>query len=406
MAENDSELSRNIIGFVDDSVSEQIIVTTIDKMGLPHSSVFRGGVMDVVDFLKKNKPPKILIIDVSELELPVGEVAKIKEYAAPDVNFIIIGGRNEVGLFRDFMDIGVIDYLVKPLSIDLVQRAIEGVDVARRSITRKSGKLVYFANSVGGAGATTTAVNVGWLLSNRYFKRTVVIDTDFCYGSAHLLMDIRAESSYVKALGSFDKIDDYFVDTFLKRYDQRLFYLDGLLDLNDDDTVNAEAFGTLVSYIKEGFNYVLVDSKRQPCSANEISMNLADIFVLMVEMSVASVQNSVRVLQFLYSRYPTKKIIVVANRIGMSSSGALSKESFEEVIARKIDYVMPHDDRMPLASANIGQPLASINCAMTSSLESIAEDILGKTDYLRIGKNLGKNTSAVLDKIKSIFKKK
>jgi pilus assembly protein CpaE len=249
-------------------------------------------------------------------------------------------------------------------------------------------------------------VNVGWLLSNRYFKRAVIMDTDFFHGTANLLMDIRSENSYINSLESSDKIDDYFVSTFLRKYDQRLFYLDGLLGINDDIILNEEAFRSLINAIKEQFNYVLVDSQRHRSVANDISMSMADIFILMVEMSVASAQNTSRLLQFLYTKHASKKIVIIANKVGLSSNGALSQESFEKVIGRKIDCIMPHDDRITLASANIGQPLASLNCALTSSLESLTEDILGKTDYLRIEKNSRKGKSAILDKIRDIFRKK
>ena len=148
--------------------------------------------------------------------------------------------------------------------------------------------------------------------------------------------------------------------------------------------VDNAAFETLMRMAKKQFNYLLVDSQRGMTSIDRTCMNVADTFILMVEMSVASAQNTARLIEFFGTDQPGKKIVIIANKMGMSSNGALSKESFEKVIDRKIDYILPFDENMTLAAANLGQPLAASNGPITDVLEAVVEDALGKRDHQEI----------------------
>ncbi|MDR1375577.1 MAG: AAA family ATPase [Holosporaceae bacterium] len=403
MANTNADLPHNLMGLVNDPVSEQIILDVIKDMGMAYSEAKQGRISDVIDFLKNNRTPKVLMVDISDSELPLSDIIKIKELGTPNMNIVVIGSRNEVGLFRDLIALGVSDYIVKPLGVSLLKQTLEEALKGKKLVTEKTGKMIQVISSVGGAGATTTAVNVGWLLANRHFKRAVIMDVDFLYGTANLMLDIRAENAYLDILESPDKIDDYFVETILKKYDQRLYYLGGLVDLVRGVHVDLNTFDALIGMVKKQFNYILIDSQRDISETNKVAMGKTDIFIIMVEMSFTSAQNTVRLMDFLNVTQPGKKIIIVANKVGLSRSGALSEESFERVIDSKIDYIMPLDEQITLAAANIGQPLALSNCPITDTLEFIAEDILGKKDNQHIEEAILKQTQTPMDKVKGTF---
>jgi pilus assembly protein CpaE len=404
-----SDLPHNLVGFANDPVSEHIIASVIKEMNLAYAETRQGKISDVIEFMKNNRTPKILIVDISDSELPLGDVAKIREHSTPNLNIIVIGSRNDVGLFRDFMQMGISDYLVKPLNNSILRKAVEDANSGKKTIVEKTGKLIQVISSVGGAGATTLVTNIAWILANHHFKRSVVMDTDFLFGTANLMLDIKSENSYLDILESPEKIDDYFVETILRKHDQRLYYLGGLSDLAREVSVDLETFEALVRLIKKQFNYVIVDSQRGVNAINRTIMGNADMFVIMIEMSIASAQNTLRLLEFLNLEQQGKKVFIVANKVGLSSGGSLSKETFEKAIDRKINYVMPLDENAALASANIGQPLAASGNPLSEILENITDDILGKNDTNVIAKELLKNEGLtlnyVMNKVIDICKK-
>ncbi|MCR5225478.1 MAG: AAA family ATPase, partial [Alphaproteobacteria bacterium] len=263
----------------------------------------------------------------------------------------------------------------------------------------KTGKMIQFISSVGGAGATTAAANVGWILSNKHFKRTLLMDIDFLYGTANLMLDLKTENAYLDILESPDKIDDYFVETILRKHGNRLYYLGGLVDLVRGVNVDIDAFEAMLDIIKRQFNYILIDSQREISAINKLCMDKTDAFIILTEMSVSSAQNTARLLEYLNTTQQKKKVSIVANKVGLSSGGALPKESFEQVIDRKIDYIMPLDEGLALAAANIGQPVAASGGSLAASLEEITDDILGKRDNAAIIKQIEEQQGWTLDKV-------
>ena len=289
---------------------------------------------------------------------------------------------------------------MKPLSNVLLKRALEEANGVKSGVS-KEGKLVHVMSATGGAGATTVVANVGWLLANRRFKRTLVMDLDFLYGTLNLLLDVKSENAYLDILESPDKIDDYFTETILRKCTQRLYYLGGLCDLVRGMQVDINAFDALMATLKKQFNYILVDAQRDVNEVNKVSMRKAECFVIMVEMTMASAQNAARLLEFLSVEHSSKKIVIIDNKNGLSSSGAITKESFEEVIGRKIDYVMPLDETITLAAANIGQPLVVSEGPLTEILNEIADDILGKNENQAIAQAISEREGINFEKIKN-----
>ncbi|MCR4555429.1 MAG: AAA family ATPase [Alphaproteobacteria bacterium] len=400
MAKSISELPHNLMAFVNDPVSEQVIWNVIKEMNIAYAEAKMGSVADALEFLKENRSPKVLIVDVSNSELPLGDIEKIKEFSAPNISIIVIGSRDEVGLFRDLKEAGVVDYIVKPLGNILLRRAIEQATGIKNEV-QKEGKLIHVMSATGGAGATTVVANVGWLLANRRFKRTLIMDLDFLYGTANLLLDVKTENAYLDILESPDKIDDYFTETILRKCTQRLYYLGGLCDLVRGVQVDIDAFETLMTILKKQFNYILVDAQRDQNEINKISMKKADCFIIMVEMTMASAQNAARLLEFLLIKHSNKKIIIIDNKNGLSSAGAIAKESFEEVISRKIDYVMPLDETITLAAANIGQPLVVSDGPLTEILDAVTDDVLGKNENQAIVRAISEREGLTFDKVKN-----
>ena len=400
MAKSISELPHNLMAFVNDPVSEQVIWNVIKEMNMAYAEAKMGSITDALEFLKANRSPKVLIVDVSNSELPLGDVEKVKEFSAPNISIIVIGSRNEVGLFRDLKAAGVVDYIVKPLGNTLLRKAIEQANGLKKEV-QKEGKLIHVMSATGGAGATTVVANVGWLLANRRFKRTLVMDLDFLYGTTNLLLDVKTENAYLDILESPDKIDDYFTETILRKCTQRLYYLGGLCDLVRGVHADIEAFEVLMTTLKKQFNYILVDAQRDQNEINRISMEKADSFIIMVEMTMASAQNAARLLEFLLIKYGNKKIIIIDNKNGLSSAGAITKESFEEVIGRKIDYVMPLDETITLAAANIGQPLVVSEGPLTEILDAVTDDVLGKNENQAIVQAISERKGFSFDKVKN-----
>ena len=382
MSEKEADLVYDVVAFVCDSLSQKIITDTTTELGVAGVLCQEGSISDVVKFLIDHKPPKILIIDLSNSELPMTELERIRDVCAPEVRIIAIGGKNDVGLFRSLLKFGVVDYIVTPLNTNLILKAIStilsGVDAYDTSDSRL-GKLITFIGSTGGIGTTTMAVNCAWILANKFFKRTVVIDSDYQFGNGNVLLDLKNEASYLDMLESPDKIDDYFVETILRRQGTRLYYLGGLTDISRPFEADPETFAYLVDMVRRQFNYLTVDLKLNISPLNKVLISKTNTFVIIAELSTASAYNTSRLIEYLKQEAREKNVIVVLNKIGVYSRGAISKNAFEKVIGMTVSHIIPFEPHNLYGAANLGQPCATLDTPVNDILYDITSRILGNS---------------------------
>src|SRR5438034_10896014 len=86
--------------------------------------IMRGGIAKSIDYLMAQRSPHLLIVDISGVDLPLSQIHTLADVCEPGVTVIAIGDRNDVGLFRDLTEAGVSDYIVKPLTRDLLTKAL------------------------------------------------------------------------------------------------------------------------------------------------------------------------------------------------------------------------------------------------------------------------------------------
>lgn len=377
---NNNDLPNNLSAFVCDAESKAVIDAAIKEMNLAYTTCEQAEINVAVDFLKKNRTPKILLVDFSNSELPLTDLERIKDVTSPDMDIIAIGEKNDVGLFRSFTQSGILDYIVKPLNIHLLIKSlttiISGVS-AYASEEARQGQMISFVGTTGGIGTSTLAANCSWQLANELYKKTLLIDSDYQFGNVNLLLGLPNESSYLETLDSPEKIDDYFIDTALKKHSQRLFYLGGLTDISRPFDIDEASFEKMVSMVKTQFNYLIVDLKLNVTSLNRVLLSNSKTIVIISGLSTADAYNAARFIEFLKQDSKEKNIVVVINKIGEYSTGAISRDAFEKSIGMQVNHVLHFDNYLPYGAANVGQPIASLDCSLNQALRNLSNNILG-----------------------------
>src|SRR5690606_35697380 len=113
-----------IAAYVGDRETEQQLHELFGRWGYETTYIQKGRIPDARrDYANRNMPP-VLIVDISYAALPLSELKTLADICPPEVNVVALGTRDTVGLYRDLMEIGVTDYLVKPVPADLLFRAI------------------------------------------------------------------------------------------------------------------------------------------------------------------------------------------------------------------------------------------------------------------------------------------
>ena len=118
---------RQFRAFVQDDATRKVVDQVVSELAIPSASVHKGGIREAIAMLGEQRSPRLLVVDLSGVDLPLSAVNELAEVCEPGVTVIAIGDRNDVGLFRDLINNGVSDYLVKPITPALLQKSLLNV---------------------------------------------------------------------------------------------------------------------------------------------------------------------------------------------------------------------------------------------------------------------------------------
>src|SRR6516165_2122237 len=216
-----------VIAFVD-ADTERLLQDASVLSG--RNQIIRGGIAKAIEYLSEQRSPNLLLVDISGVELPLSKIQELADVCEPGTNVIAIGDRNDVALFRDLQDSGVSNYLVKPVTRDLLARAVApkvngSGDMGRAPL--KLGKMVSFIGARGGVGTTTIAANFAWHLANRQSRRVALVDLDIQHGDCNLLFNIDTTPGLRDALANPLRVDPLLLERIMTQHGERLFVLGG-----------------------------------------------------------------------------------------------------------------------------------------------------------------------------------
>src|SRR5262249_29779124 len=150
-------------------------------------SIAEGGSREAMEYLSEAPMPEVLIVDVSDTGKPLSTMLTITAAFAENTKVIAIGSVNDIGLYRELIDGGVSDYLVKPVSGKALSEAISREPPrsppARPGRSQRAANLIALIGTRGGVGASTIAANCAWIAAQEHKHQTTLLDLDLQFGT-------------------------------------------------------------------------------------------------------------------------------------------------------------------------------------------------------------------------------
>jgi pilus assembly protein CpaE len=336
-----------IMAFVSDAESESAAHECLAQLAVPNAVLIRGGIAKAVQYLATERSPTVLLVDVSDVDMPVSEIHALAEVCEPGVTVIAIGKRNDVGLYRDLLHAGVSDYIVKPLTTQVLANSLRAAtsEGASAPISQKLGRLISFAGARGGVGTTTVAVAVARYLANRQGRRVALVDLDLQSGDCSLALDIKSTHGLREALTNPLRIDSILLERVMTPVGDRLFVFSTEEPLYNETEVTASAVETLLTALRQQFHYVILDVPRIRSEAYRRALDIADIRVLVLDQTLRSVRDTVRWQQVFDETGAETRSIFVVNRVGEGGRRSVSLRELSETLKIQPKCAIPFDPK-------------------------------------------------------------
>jgi len=317
-----------------------------------------------------------------------------------DPSLLLIAVADEVtsGLLRSAMRAGVSEVIEAPLTEQKVEDAIAQFsnDVLKRrtaavpppvsSDKKQEGQVIIVMSAKGGSGKTVTATNLAILLTRYPGKKVALVDADLQFGDVCLVLQLEPRFTLVNAAHELHHLDGALLESLLTDHPSGLKVMAAPLEPAFADDISTESLLTVVSLLRERYDYVIVDTASM---LDELLLSLlerADTVLQVVDMDLPSVKNAKLALETLrLLKFPTSKVKLVLNR--SNAKARLDDKEIESALKMSISAAVPSDAAVA-ASMNEGNPVveSAPKSRVAKGFETVAELIAGPVPEPSSGK--------------------
>lgn len=355
-------------GFAADEVTREALARAADGAGLEPAAVLRGGCSEAREALAGVATPKLLVVDLDDAADPLQEATALAEVCDPGTRVILLGRVNDIGIYRALIELGARDYLVKPVSLEALERALDAalapepapMAAETAPAAAPEGTLVTaVVGTQGGCGASTVAANLAWLLASEHGCRTVLIDLDLVFGTQAIAFDVEPGRGLIDAFAAPGRIDPLFVRRALVQVGERLSLMAGEAEPGAVPTVGADGLEAMLEVLREEVDAVVLDVPRALAAAEPELLAAARRVFLVSAPSLAGMRDTLRLRRRL-AVAEGAAIDLVLNRTGLAPKAELARDVFEEGAESKAAFVLPEDAKATAAAATAAKPLAQV----------------------------------------------
>jgi len=375
-----------------DETTAEAIRPIAAELGWSPEKVVKGGLRTAVQSLSVSASPQILFVDLAESGDPLSDINALAEVCEPGTVVIAAGQVNDVRLYRDLLASGIQDYLLKPLSPDMVrdalvhaQTVLNAPRVAEAAVERPHCSVAVIG-ARGGVGASTLATSLAWLLSEREGRFTALLDLDVHFGTGALALDLEPGRGLTDAIENPGRIDGLFIERAMVKSSERLAVLSAEAPINSPVVTDGAAFYQLQEEMRAAFECTVIDLPRAMLVQHPHLVSDVQVAVLAVDLTLAAARDAIRILSWMKTNAPQTRVLVVANRVH-AAGPEISRKDFETSIERKVDILVPFDQKLAAQAAKLGKPLAEAgrNTKTVAPLLDLVRRTVGLADQAAEG---------------------
>ncbi|MFX1762770.1 AAA family ATPase [Paraburkholderia sp. A1RI-2L] len=370
--------AEKLIAVVADAQSTEVIKSVVIDQGIATSHVTLGSLDDAVAVMSSLKEsPRHLIVDITGSTMPISDLTRLAEAVDPSVAVIVVGERNDVGLFRSLLHIGVHDYLVKPLTAELVRRALTSTG---GGASTRMGKVLSFVGARGGVGVTTITTALASHLADATRRRIAYIDLDPYGGAATSMLGVAANNGLIELLQNPQRLDQQLINQAFVAQSDRLLVLASELPYNQEFTLRQGALGELVAMLKHHFHYIMLDLPGRAGRVVEEALDASSTIHVVADLSVHSAREAARLCRFAQTLDSTPAITVLLNEARQPVSGRVREDDFVNALARGSVHSLPYEPQSLALAENLGEAPTLANAQRSpfaAAIVSLANAITG-----------------------------
>jgi pilus assembly protein CpaE len=352
------------------------------RLAKAHMRIQMGGLAAAIEAYQGSPTPNVIILESDDRgEDILDGLDQLANYCDAGTRVVVIGGMNDVTLYRELVRRGVSEYLLAPVDTLQVVRGVCGLFSAPDA--KPVGRIVAVVGAKGGVGASTVAHNIAFAMARDLKLDAVVTDLDLAFGTAGLDFNQDPPQGIAEAVFSPDRIDTAFVDRLLAKCTDHLSLLAAPATLDRVYDFGADAFDSIYDSLRATVPCVVLDVPHQWTGWSKQTLIGADDILIVAAPDLANLRNTKNLYDLLKAARPNDQLPrYCLNQVGVPKRPEIKAADFAKALEDQPVAVIPFEPQVFGAAANNGQMIAEISAGhrTAETFRQLAQLLTGRTE--------------------------
>jgi pilus assembly protein CpaE len=370
-----SAMSRDrIVCFVNDETSAVALRKGLEGGNL---SIKRGTIRTAIRMLETDTDLFALVADISGIDDPFTELERLASLCPPNVQVALIGESREITFYRKLMDLGISEYLPRPITRDVVLDQLRPKFLGDVAATQpdRGGHVISICGAQGGAGATSIAINLALQLAETTKAKVALLDLHLQNGETAVMLGVRPGPGLRIALENPMRADTLFIERAAININDRVCLISADEDLHAQLQITEGGVRHVLGLLRQRFNYIVVDVPVPFPPSIHPAIALSRHVLVLLEAEVTGLRNAHALRSAVTTIAGQDRVFTLLNRAGRA--GGLPKATIVKALGAEPDMVIPDLGKRMTEAVNLGIPALKHVKGLRRHLAPIVREISG-----------------------------
>lgn len=364
---------------------------------------------DTKEVLAEVKDPLLDVVDVNSVQLSetseqpdvtmvilddegdARSLALLQSQSTREVRpalFALVSGRSR-DLMKRALHAGADELLFLPMDMGDAVRALLKVSENKRRNERVTGGSIYAVTSLsGGAGVSTTSVNLALAMRYSLDRRVGLVDLDLQNAGLNVLLHVEPEHTVSKLAETNIKLDSLRLEGVLTKHPSGVYLLAAPKRIEDSEAVTDVTIGAVADLMRQLFDVVIVDCGRHIDERTVAVWERADELLYVLDQSLTSAHCASR-FSSLFERLDITGLEprFILNKF--DSQSPITEERIAETVGSSIYAKIPKStqvlEKVELRAQDLWQ--VARGCQLARSTEDLARRLSARPELVTDGSN-------------------
>tara|TARA_R110002095_G_scaffold90802_1_gene79189 strand:+ start:8878 stop:10125 length:1248 start_codon:yes stop_codon:yes gene_type:complete len=217
-----------------------------------------GDVKAAIETFKTQPSPDLLIIQTDEInDQFTDDLGELSNYCEEGTSAIIIGPVNDVYLYRELINMGVSDYLVRPIKPNVLKEVVAKALISQLGVS--DSRLIAFIGAKGGVG-TSSLVQIAALTAAKTLEhKTLLMDGAGGWSSLSVGLGFDPSATLHEVARAVETDNEDALKRMLFEYSDKLMLLASGADAMLDPSIASTQYEAILDNLMVKYPVVFVD---------------------------------------------------------------------------------------------------------------------------------------------------